>query len=145
MHSVMPQDFPSGDPRAELIRHCQNPGSLQAAYFNLEQRCESKFERDVLHRLLVRGYRRIRAQYSLGGYRIDFLVEGPAGGSLAIECDGDAWHGPERWDADRIRQQKLERAGLTFERIRASAFYRDPAFSLGKLWSRLDELGISTS
>jgi hypothetical protein len=38
----------------------------------------------------------------------------------------------------------LERAGWTFERIRGSAFYRDPDGALEPLWAHLDELGIPT-
>jgi very-short-patch-repair endonuclease len=142
VHSVEAVDFPAGDPRAELIRHCENPGSAETAYADIEQRCESQFERDVLRRILDKGYRRVRAQWEVGRYRIDIVVEG-ADRRLAIECDGDTWHGPDRWDEDRSRQQKLERAGWTFERIRGSAFYRDPDRSLEPLWAHLNELQIS--
>lgn len=143
VHSLAPEDFPAGDPRAELIRHCQNPGSLDAAYTNLEARCDSQFERDILHRILEHGYRRVRTQYEVGRYRIDIVLEGPDA-RLAVECDGDAWHGADRWDDDRIRQQKLERAGWTFERIRASAFYRNPDAALANLWEHLEKLEIPT-
>jgi very-short-patch-repair endonuclease len=143
VHSVQPEDFPTGDPRAALIRHCQNPIELGLVQADLAERCESKFERDVLTQILARGYRRVRVQHEVGRYRIDIVVEGPDA-RLAIECDGDAWHGPERWDDDRQRQQKLERAGWTFERVRGSAFYRNPDTALDHLWTRLDELGIPT-
>jgi len=114
---------------------------MDVSYANLEQRCESVFEKDVLRAILAKGFHRVRTQHKVGNYRIDIVVEGPES-RLAVECDGDAWHSSERWDDDRIRQQKLERAGLTFERIRGSAFYRDPERALEALWSRLDELGI---
>jgi very-short-patch-repair endonuclease len=143
LHSIEPEDFPNGDGRAELIRHCQNPDSFEAAYSNLEQRCESQFERDVLRAILDRGYRRVRAQHSAGRYRIDLVVEGPST-RLAVECDGDRWHGQEQWDADRSRQQILERSGWTFVRIRGSAFFRHREWSLEPLWARLEELGIPT-
>jgi very-short-patch-repair endonuclease len=141
VHSVEADDFPAGDPRAALIRHCQDPSALDTTYANLEQRCDSVFEKDVLRAILAKGFRRVRTQHEVGNYRIDIVVEGPEA-RLAVECDGDAWHGPERWDDDRIRQQKLERAGWTFERIRGSAFYRDPPRALGPLWGRLEDLGI---
>lgn len=141
VHSIEADDFPTGDPRAALIRHCQDPTALDVSYGNLEQRCDSIFEKDVLRAILAKGFRRVRTQHKVGSYRIDIVVEGPES-RLAVECDGDAWHGPERWDDDRIRQQKLERAGWTFERIRGSAFYHDPQRALAPLWARLDDLGI---
>ena len=143
VHSIEAEDFPNGDGRAELIRHCQNPVAVDAAYSNLEQRCESQFERDVLRAILERGYRRVRTQYSAGRYRIDIVIEGPTT-RLAVECDGDRWHGQDQWDADRSRQQILERSGWTFERIRGSAFFRHREHALDRLWTRLDELGIPT-
>ena len=68
-------------------------------------------------------------------------MEGPHA-RLAVECDGDRWHGPDVWHKDRARQQVLERANWTFERIRGSAFYRDPDTALLPLWNRLADLGI---
>ena len=143
VHSIPPEDFPNGDPRAELIRHCQNPREIDAIYDDLEERCDSDFERQVLHRILNRGYRRVHTQYEVGRKRIDIVVEGPES-RLAVEVDGEAYHGPDRWEEDRARQQTLERAGWRFERIRGSAFYRDPDAALEPLWERLEELGIPT-
>ena len=105
--------------------------------------CESQFERDVLHRIVARGYRKVFVQYNVGRYRIDIVVEGPHS-RLAVECDGDRWHGPDVWHHDRARQQVLERAGWTFERIRGSAFYREPDSALAPLWARLADLAIPT-
>src|SRR5205807_552057 len=46
-------------------------------------------------------------------------------GRLAVECDGDQWHGPDRYEQDMARQRDLERAGWQFVRIRGGDFYRD--------------------
>jgi hypothetical protein len=70
--------------------------------------CESYFERDVLARLLSKGYR-VRPQMGALGYRIDLVVEGAGDRRVAIECDGDKYHGPERWADDIQRQRMLER------------------------------------
>ncbi len=78
---------------------------------------------------MARGYRKVSVQHNVGRYRIDIVVEGPRA-RLAVECDGDRWHGPDVWHKDRARQQVLERANWTFERIRGSAFYRDPDSAL---------------
>jgi hypothetical protein len=41
---------------------------------------------------------------------------------LAIECDGDEFHGPDRWQHDLSRQRVLERAGWVFWRCFASTW-----------------------
>ena len=105
--------------------------------------CESQFERDILRKIIARGYRKVSVQHHVGRYRIDIVVEGPDS-RLAVECDGDRWHGPDVWHRDRARQEVLERANWTFERIRGSAFYRDPDTALLPLWQRLADLGIPT-
>src|SRR6202035_2031758 len=64
-------------------------------------------------------------------------------GRLAVECDGDEWHGPERYEEDMARQRDLERAGWQFARIRGGDFYRDRARSTAPLWGELNRLGIN--
>jgi very-short-patch-repair endonuclease len=141
VHSIEPDRFPAGDWRSSLIRHCQSSTRVEVELSRLEDRCDSKFEKDVLRRVLARGYRQVRMQHTVGRYRIDMVIEGPDA-RLAVECDGDRWHGDDRWHHDRARQEVLERAGWTFERIRGSAFYRDPDTALEPLWRRLESLGI---
>ena len=141
VHSVEPDQFPDGDLRGALIRHCRDAGATTAPPANLLEACESQFERDVLQKIMARDYRKVSVQHNVGRYRIDIVVEGPRA-RLAIECDGDRWHGPDVWHKDRARQQVLERANWTFERIRGSAFYRDPDNALLPLWQRLADLGI---
>lgn len=143
VHSVDPEHFPDGDLRGALIRHCRDAGETTSPSGNLLDACESQFERDVLQRIVARGYRTVSVQHNVGRYRIDIVVEGPHA-RLAVECDGDRWHGPDVWHKDRARQQVLERANWTFERIRGSAFYRDPDNALLPLWQRLEDLGIPT-
>jgi very-short-patch-repair endonuclease len=150
VHSADPDHFPAGDLRGALIRHCQEAGAASAVAgaasapaASLLEACESQFERDVLQKITARGYRTVSVQHPVGRYRIDIVVAGPHS-RLAVECDGDRWHGPELWHKDRAGQQVLERANWTFERIRASAFYRDPDAALLPLWQRLTVLGIPT-
>ncbi|MGH9064249.1 MAG: AAA domain-containing protein [Acidimicrobiales bacterium] len=142
VHSVGVDAFHPDDPRRWLLEHCSTSLDEPAAKAAFDK-TESGFERDVLARILAGGYTRVHAQHQVGGYRIDLVVEGPES-SLAVECDGDYWHGPEMWDRDRARQTVLERAGWTFERIRGSSFYRDPDAALEPLWRRLAELKIPT-
>jgi very-short-patch-repair endonuclease/transcription elongation GreA/GreB family factor len=103
--------------------------------------CESRFERDVMQRLLDRGYR-VRPQVGPFGFRIDLVVEGVNGRRLAIECDGDRFHGPEQWREDMHRQRVLERAGWQFWRCFASSFYRDADLVTADLLDTLSRLGV---
>lgn len=99
---------------------------------------DSLFEQRVFNRIYSRGYSVI-PQYPSEGYKIDLVVIG-ANGNLAIECDGDAWHGPEQYYADMARQRDLERCGWSFYRIRESVFYMDKEAALAELWPLLEEL-----
>ncbi len=101
---------------------------------------ESLFEQHVFQKIAERGYRVI-PQYEVAGYRIDLVVEGMRG-RLAVECDGEAWHGPEQYQHDMARQRDLERCDWQFWRLPGSAFYRDPDRALEGLWTRLSELNI---
>ncbi|MER6755202.1 sigma-70 family RNA polymerase sigma factor [Micromonospora echinofusca] len=142
-HSVQPADLRDDDARGLLLTYCQNVTAADEAYDDLEKRCDSDFERAVLRRILSRGYRPL-PQYRIGGYRIDFVLPAPDGRRLAIECDGDAYHGPDQWESDMRRQAVLERVGnCVFVRIRGSVFSRDPEAALEPLWERIAELGIT--
>ncbi|MFM2406724.1 MAG: hypothetical protein RL223_4604 [Pseudomonadota bacterium] len=108
----------------------------------LIERCESGFERDVYSALTALGYR-VTPQVRAGAYRIDLVVEGAGDRRLAIECDGDAFHGPDRWPADMARQRVLERAGWTFWRCFASTWTLRRAAVLQELQDRLQALDIA--
>ena len=92
--------------------------------------------------IIARGYRAI-PEFKVGThpYRIDTVIEG-MNARLAVECDGDEWHGLDRWEADLERQMILERVGWKFWRIRGSVFYRDKEKALQPLWNLLDSMGI---
>ena len=143
IRSISPDELHPDDVRGRFIRYCQNPARVNDATSQTEDRFDSDFERDVYRHLIARGYR-VKAQHRVGRFRIDLVVEGSRG-RLAVELDGDAYHGPDRWEADRNRQAILERLGWTFHRIRGSAYYRDPDAALTSLWDRLEALAIRPS
>lgn len=129
--------------RHRLLGYMLNPGRQTADEGNL--RFDSQFERDVFQLISARGYH-VRTQVCVGDptnhrYRIDLVVEGMQG-RLAVECDGDEWHGADRYEQDMARQRDLERAGWQFARIRGGDFYRDRDKATEPLWSELDRLGI---
>ena len=110
-----------------------------------EQRFDSDFERLVFRRITERRFH-VRTQVCVGDptnhrYRIDLVVEGMQG-RLAVECDGDEWHGADRYEQDMSRQRDLERAGWQFVRIRGGDFYRNPEKAMEPVWSELERLGI---
>ena len=114
----------------EKNRHIVKPPSLY----------ESWFELDVALEIARRGFNVI-PQYKVANRRIDLVVEG-GNARLAVECDGDAWHGPDEYEADMFRQRQLERCGWEFFRVRQSAFIHDKERALEGLWRALDEREI---
>jgi very-short-patch-repair endonuclease len=141
-HSVQPGMLLPDDARRLLLTYAQNVTVAAVAYDDLEARCDSDFERAVLRHLLARGFRPV-PQFRIGGYRIDFVLTAPDGRRLAVECDGDSYHGPEQFTADMRRQAVLERVGnCVFVRIRGSIFAREPDAALRPLWQRISELSI---
>ncbi|WP_236718003.1 AAA domain-containing protein [Actinoplanes sp. TFC3] len=138
-HSIQASSLRADDARALLLNHALHRGSPAAA----PAEPSNDFEREVLRQLHERGYRPI-VQYRIGGYRIDFVLNAPDGRRLAIECDGDTYHGPEHWESDMRRQAVLERVGnCVFVRIRGSIYNREPSAALHPLWQRIDELRIT--
>jgi len=101
---------------------------------------ESWFEVDVALEIARRGFSVI-PQYEVANRRIDLVVEG-GNARLAVECDGDAWHGPDEYEADMFRQRQLERCGWEFFRVRQSAFVHDIERALEGLWRALEERDI---
>ncbi len=140
IRSIFPDELHPDDVRGRFIRYCQQPARADDATSPPEDRFDSDFERDVFRHLVARGYR-VKVQHRVGRFRIDLVVESRRG-RLAVELDGDAYHSPDRWEADRNRLAILERLGWTFHRIRGSAYYRDPDAALASLWDRLEVLGI---
>jgi very-short-patch-repair endonuclease len=101
---------------------------------------DSWFEVDVALRIANRGYR-IIPQYEIADKKIDIVVQGSQA-SVAVECDGDHWHGQEKYADDMERQRKLERCGFLFIRIRESYYYATTEKALEPLWKALEDRGI---
>ncbi len=158
-HSATLNDLSPQCLRYELLRYCQNPGVEQTEVSGIPlselQRLAATADRalvrrpdpfgswlevDVYLQVAARRYR-VLPQYEVAGYRIDLVVEG-MDGRLAVECDGDEWHGSDRYDKDTARERMLERCGWKFWRVRGSSFAQDPQAALEDLWETLDRYGI---
>ena len=101
---------------------------------------DSWFEVDVALALLRKHFI-VLPQHEVAGKRIDLVVEGGQA-KLAVECDGDRWHGADRYEADMQRQRQLERCGWEFFRVSEAAFYSNQEDALRPLWRMLEERGI---
>ncbi|PGK52162.1 hypothetical protein CN918_30690 [Priestia megaterium] len=139
-HSVEASELKPHDLRSRLLAYCQDPHRIQDEKEDVIERCESVFEKEVAARILAKGYRVI-PQVEVGRSRLDLVIEG-LHQRLVVECDGEQWHGPEKWEEDMQRQDALERAGWVFWRIRGGDFYFDKDKSLEPLWTKLEELQI---
>ncbi len=142
VRSVKTADLSDKDLRLTLLNHFNQPivTEKEEASVLIDQ-CESGFEREVFSILASRGYR-VMPQVKTGAYRIDMVVEGAGDNRLAIELDGDEYHGPDRWPHDMNRQRVLERAGWVFWRCFASTWSLRKDDVLQELLERLTALGI---
>lgn len=159
-HSVTGNDLSASCLRKQLLDFFENTRPQQIAGIDreeLERRAaqenrrvvrppapfESWFEVDVALELMRRGFHVI-PQYEIAGKRIDLVIEG-GNARLAVECDGDKWHGSDRYEEDMQRQRQLERCGWEFFRVRESAFYSNKDDALAGLWRALEERDIFPS
>jgi len=111
----------------------------------LKKFAESDFEIEVGERVIRRGYKVLPQFKPLPNdfnYRIDLVVQGEKS-RVGVECDGDRYHGPEKWENDQRRETQLRRAGWKFWRISGSAFYRNKDKALESLWRFLEDEGIN--
>ncbi len=142
VRSVQMNALSDKDLRMSLLAHFDKPlVTDQEEADHLVERCESGFERQVFSALTEKGYR-VLPQVKTGAYRIDMVIEGAGDARLAIECDGDEFHGPDRWQHDMNRQRILERAGWRFWRCFASTWTLHREEVLEELFRVLTSMGI---
>ena len=141
VHSVDADRFTENDLRAALIRHARSVEPDEPEIDELLERTATDVERRLVKTLVDAGYNRLKVHHNIGRYTIDVVVEGEEQ-RLAVEVDDDRWEGEESWRRQRARQHVLERAGWSFEHVRASLFHLDQEQALEPLWRRLAELGI---
>ena len=144
VRSLRDRNLKTSDLKLKVLRHFEDPmpEGHKIVARELMDRCESGFEREVLGRLLDAGYR-ATPQVPAGAYRIDIVVEGADDRRLAIELDGDAYHGPDRWAEDMARQAALERAGWIFWRVFGSQWETEKDRWWQHLVKTLTTMGIA--
>jgi very-short-patch-repair endonuclease/transcription elongation GreA/GreB family factor len=143
VRSVRASDLSQRDLKLAIIEHFARPmgEATVAQRTDVLEACDSDFEREVGGRLLRLGYR-VRPQVPVAGFRIDFVVEGAQDRRLAIELDGDKYHGPDRWAEDLRRQRALERMGWVFWRCWGSHWLADPNGCMDELLATLRRQGV---
>ena len=142
VHSLDPVvHLKEGDLRRRLIQHARDPSAMMRAMDQQSAKTESELERRVLRWLQDAGYR-VRAQWPVGALRIDLVVLGSDARRLAVECDGERYHPPEKLLEDMQRQADLERMGWRFARVRGSVFFRDPARAMKPVVALLERMEI---
>jgi very-short-patch-repair endonuclease len=147
-HSVGPEHLSVNDLRASLLSYVLNPPPALAARMltgvtadDPHPAFRSLFDQQVFLRIHERGFH-VTPQVEVNGRGIDLVVAG-ANGRLAVECDGQDWHGSEEQrEGDLDRERELKRAGWRFWRVRESEFHYDPDAALATLWETLDRLDI---
>ena len=146
-HSIQLDDLSNtNDLRYKVLDHFKNYNSYQPILNKpIERRFgtqpepfESWFEVDVYNDIISKGLSVI-PQYEVakGRYRIDMVALFPNGTKIAIECDGDKWHGAEQYQNDMMRQKVLERCGWQFFRVRGYEYYSNREKALEPLWRRI--------
>lgn len=146
-HSVQLDDLSNtNDLRYKLLDHFKNYSSYQPVYNTPIERkigtqpepFDSWFEVDVYNDI-VNKQLSIIPQYEVakGRYKIDMVALLPNGTKIAIECDGDKWHGPEQHQNDIMRQKVLERCGWQFFRVRGSEYYTNREKALEPFWNMI--------
>jgi len=142
VHSLRPElDLRTGDIRRNLLEYAFNPQAVNTKMEQLAPKTESPFEQAVLKDLLIAGYQ-VTPQWVVGSYRLDLVVTSPNGKRVAIECDGEKYHGVDRLADDLARQAQLERLGWEFIRIRGSQYYRNSEQEMARVRNQLTALNI---
>lgn len=148
-HSVQLEDLSNtNDLRYKLLDHFLNykpqaippQKTFERSLGTQPEPFESWFEVDVYNDIVTNNFRVI-PQYEVakGRYRIDLVALLSNGIKIAIECDGDKFHGAEQFQNDLMRQRVLERCGWQFVRIRGAEYYSNRKKALEPLWKKLRE------
>ena len=112
----------------------------------VRNQADSEFEVQVAKALMERGYR-LEQQHQVGPYSIDMVVR-CGNDAVALECDGERYHGgdpihgEEQIRNDMERQTVLERNGWRFIRLRGAEYFRDPEAAIERVCNDLHQLGI---
>lgn len=141
VHSILPENIANKEClRLGILEFFINFNERQSRYNDAKRKFDSIFEEEIFIALNNRGYHVI-PQYEVNRFKIDLVVEGQ-NGKIAVECDGEKYHGPDKFEDDMRRQQVLERAGWEFYRIRGRHYFKDKEKSINELVEYLESQDI---
>ncbi len=126
--------------RYSLLNYCLNYEKFKNWDRNVEYVFQSKLQKDVYTMIKDRGYD-VVPQINVGGYNIDFMVEGISG-RVAIICDDGITNADFDVEDQIEAQLNLERIGWSFCKIRGSEFYYNPEKAMEKLWNKMNRIGM---
>lgn len=139
VHSLNPErDLNQEDLRYKLIQHIREPRNAEDE--SSIKLAESVFEKEVMTSLISLGYKVI-PQYKVGSYRIDMIIYN-GDKRVALECDGEKYHGEDKVEDDLMRQIQLERLGWNFIRLRGSLYFSDKEKGIDYIVDKLNKMDI---
>jgi hypothetical protein len=139
-YSVELEDLNKACVRHSLLNYCLNYEKYNKKDRNLECVFQSKLQKDVYNMIKDKGYV-VVPQIKVGGYKIDFMIEG-SGNRAAIICDGGIINESVDVEENMEAQLSLETIGWSFFKVRGGEFYYNPEKTMEKLWNKLNRIGI---
>ncbi len=138
VHSVDPEvDLQPRDLRRRLLEHAKEPAAWRSGAAK-----DAGFElgRQLAAALTARGYG-VRTQVEMGGYTLQWVVEGK-GGRVALTCDEEGLRRGEPLPPKLLAQRGLSRLGWRFVRVRYTGFVLDFRTEVERVVARLEALGV---
>ncbi|MBC2399913.1 AAA domain-containing protein [Clostridium tetanomorphum] len=139
-YSIEPENLSRECIRFALLDYCINYNNYQKDNKSINYVFYSELQRDVYKLLIEKGYN-IYTNINIGGYILDFVIEGFRN-KAAIMCENQSEDLSPTWDESYESQLKLKSCGWQIIKIRGLNFYRDEHKVMNKIFYKLEKLGI---
>lgn len=134
-YSIEPKSLNRDCVRFSLLNYCINYENYKREDRNIDYIFYSDLQRDVYKILAGKNYN-IYPNVNIGGYKIDFVLEGFKN-KVAIVCENPDENTTLTWDETYEAQLKLKSSGWNIIKIRAVDFYRNIDNTMNKVFSKL--------
>ncbi|WP_027623619.1 AAA domain-containing protein [Clostridium lundense] len=136
-YSIDPQSLNRDCVRFSILDYCINYESYGKENKNIDYVFYSQLQRDVYKILSEKNYN-ICPNVNIGGYKIDFVLEGFKN-KVAIICEDQDEKTILNWDEQYEAQLKLKSSGWNIIKIRNIHFYRNMDSTMNKIFSKLEK------